>query len=318
MKTTLLLAILLAHAASNHSYADEGYIKVPGGSVWYHIEGTAKKTPLLVIHGGPGGNSCALAPLKKLSKDRQIIFYDQLGGGKSEQPENTALWNIERFIEELAAVRKELGLQKVNILAHSWGAAIAGKYLIDKGTEGVESIIFVGPYLSSYDWLEDVNVLRQQLKPETQAVLKKHEQAGTLSALEYQRATDEFYALFLFRHPRPAPKECLGNGSRWSPAIYNIMWGNSEFMVSGNLKDFNVAKDLHKITIPSLFLVGEYDEARASTIQRYQQRMQQADVIEIKDAAHMSMSDQPEQFVAQINTFLQKVEQQKLKKQSLH
>ena len=284
----------------------EGFIKVPGGSVWYNIVGAGNKTPLLLIHGGPGGSSCGLASLAKLSTNRQVIFYDQLGAGKSEQPDDLSLWNIDRFVEELDTVRKTLHLEKVHLLAHSWGAAIAAQYLLDKGTKGIASVIFVGPYLSTEDWTESTTTLRQQLSPAIQAILHKNELAGTTSSDEYQVASEEFYKLFLYRQPHNDEPEC--KDSAWNQTIYETMWGDSEFFASGNLKDFNAAKGLARIKIPTLFIIGQYDEIQESNVLKYQHQMQHASIVVIKDAAHMSMVDQPDEFLKTVDSFLKKID----------
>lgn len=83
----------------------EGMIDVPGGKVWYRRIGNGPGVPLLALHGGPGGVSCRFEVLAPLAKDRPIIFYDQLGSGRSEHPSDTTLWRLPRFVEELAAVR---------------------------------------------------------------------------------------------------------------------------------------------------------------------------------------------------------------------
>src|SRR5947209_7943728 len=83
----------------------EGFIHVPGGRVWYRIVGSGAKTPLLVLHGGPGAPSYYLKPLAALADERPVVFYDQLGAGHSDHPADTTLWTIDRFIRELQTVR---------------------------------------------------------------------------------------------------------------------------------------------------------------------------------------------------------------------
>ncbi|HWV15688.1 MAG TPA: proline iminopeptidase-family hydrolase [Cellvibrio sp.] len=306
-KYLLYFCLCLSLLAYCHSTrANEGFIAVEGGSVWYKRLGSGPQTPLLLIHGGPGGNSCALGSLAQLGQQRPIIFYDQLGAGKSQQPNDLSLWQIHRFVAELESVRRALQLQKVHLLAHSWGAAIAAQYLLDKGSQGIASVIFVGPYLGTPDWITSTTELRRQLAPATQAILQKHEAAGTTASPEYQRASEEFYKLFLYRQPHIDPIEC--KDSAWSSTIYETMWGNSEFFPSGNLKNFNAAKDLQKIKIPTLFIIGEYDEMQESIVRQYQQRMTNAEVAVIKDAAHMSMVDQPELFLQTVDAFLARQE----------
>ena len=82
---------------------EEGYIDVPGGKVWYRAVGDdAEATPLLCLHGGPGFTHYYLEPLEALADRRRVIFYDQLGCGRSDRPGDLSLWNVDRFVEELA------------------------------------------------------------------------------------------------------------------------------------------------------------------------------------------------------------------------
>src|SRR6476619_5420521 len=90
----LCLAIFLS-ACREKRTANEGFVKVQGGNVWYKIVGAdKKKTPLLLLHGGPGHPSYYLSPLEELSADRPVIFYDQLGCGRSDRPNDTSLWKL--------------------------------------------------------------------------------------------------------------------------------------------------------------------------------------------------------------------------------
>src|SRR6185436_20583276 len=106
-----------------------GMLAVPDGKVWYQIAGTGTGTPLLVLHGGPGISSHYLKPLAGLGADRPVVFYDQLGAGRSERPADSTLWNIDHFVREVAEVRKALGLDEVHIYGHSWGSVLAVEYM---------------------------------------------------------------------------------------------------------------------------------------------------------------------------------------------
>lgn len=105
---------------------EDGFIPVSGGKVWYQKFGKKNSsTPVIILHGGPGSSCYSLQGLKNLEKDRPVIFYDQLGCGKSDRPTDKSLWHIDRFVEELAQVRSALNLDEVHILGHSWGTTLA-------------------------------------------------------------------------------------------------------------------------------------------------------------------------------------------------
>ena len=116
----------------------EGYLEVPGGRVWYRSVGTASgRAPLLCLHGGPGFTHYYLEPLEALADRRQVIFYDQLGCGNSDRPDDSSLWTVDRFVEELTQVRAALGLEKLHLFGSSWGGMpllVGGRY--DECTPG--------------------------------------------------------------------------------------------------------------------------------------------------------------------------------------
>ena len=88
---------------------NDGYIGVPGDRVWYKITGDGDGTPLLCLHGGPGSAHYCPEPLEAPGRHRRVIFYDRLGCGNSDRPDNPATWTVSRFVEEFAQVRADSG-----------------------------------------------------------------------------------------------------------------------------------------------------------------------------------------------------------------
>src|SRR5260221_13737960 len=107
--------------------AQEGFIEVSGGRVWYRSVGDGG-TPLLCLHGGPGFTHYYLEPLEGLADRRQVIFYDQLGCGRSDRPEDPALWTVERFVEEGAQGGAALGVERPHLFGGSRGGMRAMPY----------------------------------------------------------------------------------------------------------------------------------------------------------------------------------------------
>ena len=96
----------------------EGYVQVTGGKIWYEVVGNGNGIPLITVHGGPGFTHDYLEPIGKLCKDRPVVFYDQLGAGKSDRPHDKSLWVVDRFVKELATLRSSLGYKRVHVLGH--------------------------------------------------------------------------------------------------------------------------------------------------------------------------------------------------------
>src|SRR5262245_58241273 len=191
-----------ASARAVRALPSTGFVPVEGGRVWYEVHGSGSRTPLLVLHGGPGIPHDYLANLALLGGDRPVVFYDQLGCGRSERPEDVALWTRERFARELAAVRKALGLEEVVLYGHSWGSILAVDYLSGLGGSaptGVRGVILAGPALSIPRWTEDSRRLIATLPPEQATAILEGERTGKTESEAYQAATQAYYRRYICR-----------------------------------------------------------------------------------------------------------------------
>ncbi len=284
----------------------EGFVDVTGGRAWYRIVGSGTETPALLLHGGPGASSAYFEPLAALSDERPVIFYDQLGGGRSDRPDDPSLWTKERFVEELGQFRQALGLDRVHILGHSWGTMLAVDYYLS-GATGIESLVLASPALSAPRWIEDADRLRAELPEEVRLVLDEHEEAGTTDSDAYMEATMEFYRRHLCRSE--AAWETLGPiFEDLNMQVYGTMWGPSEFFATGNLGDYDRTDRLGEIAVPTLFTAGRFDEATPETTAWYRGLVPGASLAILEKSAHMTMLEEPEAYVAIIREFLNGVE----------
>lgn len=285
----------------------QGFVDVPGGPVWYKVAGDGDGLPLLVLHGGPGATSCGFALLEALGSERPLIRYDQLGSGRSGRPDDPSLWRVDRFVEELHALRLQLGLERFHLLGHSWGAALAAAYVLQKGTDGIASVVLSSPLLSTPLWIEDATLLRSRLPDDVRRVLDEHEMADTTDSEEYRAAAEAFYERHVYGGPdMPAVAAC--NGAPSNEFIYEYMWGPTEFRATGNLVDFDVTGRLHEIDVPVLFVGGEFDEARPERLAEFQKRVPGAQLVVIADAAHATLRRKPDEYMSVIENFFDSVE----------
>ena len=288
----------------------EGFVNVEGGRISYKIIGSGKKTPLLIIHGGPGGRGdCSfIAPFTAISNDRPIILYDQLGSGRSDKSTDSTLWQLPRFVNEIDSLRAALGLKKLHIMGHSWGGTVLIEYLITKKPKGILSAIFASPLISTPIWMHDANFLLSQLPKNLQDTIKKYETLKEYNAPSYTAASDSFYAKHMSVKQRPVLPilECADlKGNR---EIYNYMWGSSEFNATGTLKSFDRSPSLRQLKLPVLFIAGEFDEARPETMYRFSKLVRKSKVVILDKAGHAIQIDQPEKFPKSVATFINSVQ----------
>jgi len=302
----LLLAIIAGCSPKTNLAPGEGYIEVTGGKIWYRVLGEGDKTPLLLLHGGPGFPSYYLNPLAPLSKDRPVVFFDQLGCGRSNNHEDTGLMTVDLFVEQLEQLRAALGLQEFYLYGHSWGTMLGVDYYL-KYTQYIKAMILASPALSAKKWSDDAEVLIATLPDSIQMAIKTNVENETYEAPEYQQAINEFYQRFVARK-LPWDANMDSTFSQANEKIYNHMWGPSEFTATGILKDYDRTPDLSKIKVPTLYVCGEYDEARPGTVQYYQSLTPGAKFVMIENAAHVTMHDNPDKDIQVISSFLKEIE----------
>jgi len=282
----------------------DDFIPVTGGKVWYKIVGChAKKTPLLILHGGPGANCGYLKPLEALGAQRPVIFYDQLGCGNSERPRGIKLWTLGRYVEELSQVRKSLGLETVHIFGASWGKMLAVEYILSKQPTGIASLLLSGPAVSVSRWIADQRAYIKRLPREIHAIINRAEKHSEYSSREYQKAMLIYYKRHLCRL-KPWPGYLKESFTKINSDIYEHMWGPSEFTCTGTLKHYERAQDLRNIRTPTLFLTGRHDEASPQTAAYYQGLLPGSLLRVIEDASHMHLLEKTKECLSVIRKFI--------------
>ena len=284
----------------------EGHVEVEGGKVWYQVIGSGSNTPLLLLHGGPGAPSHYLKPLEGVAEDRPVIFYDQLGAGRSDRPSDTRLWRTDRFVAELAQVRSHLGLDEVHILGHSWGSMLAMEYMLTEPA-GIKSITFASPALNVKRWTDDAKTLLRTLPEETQQTITSHEAGGTTDSPEYQETVMEYYKLYLSRSDPWSP-DLMAAFEAFNSELYGYMWGPSEFTANGILRDYNRESELAQLDLPVLFTTGRYDEATPETVEHFHSLVPNSEIKIFEDSAHMTMLDEPEAYIDAVRDFLNRAD----------
>lgn len=283
----------------------EGLVDVPGGRVWTGSHGDGSATPLLVLHGGPGMPSYYLEPLAALAADRKVVFYDQLGCGRSERPDDASLWTIERSVAEVEAVRQQLGLGRVHVLGHSWGGFLALAYGSRHGDD-LASLVLSSPLVSTAGWMEDATELLGRLPLGVRATIEEHEVRGAFDEPAYVRATAVFNRRFLCNLD-PWPEVLVRTLHELGEGPYRTMWGPSEFTQTGNLGGADLTSSLSGLRWPSLWIGGDQDEVAPSRLARFaEQASGRVEVVE--GGSHCVHLEQPERYLRVVGEFLAEVD----------
>jgi proline iminopeptidase len=284
-------------------------VPVVGGKykVWTKKIGSGP-VKVLLLHGGPGFTHEYLEAMESFLPQAgiEMYYYDQLGCGNSDQPDDPSLWTLPRYLEEVEEVRKGLGLDNFVLYGHSWGGVLALEYalhhqrhlrglVISNMTAGIQSL------------LQNLDKIKRQLPPAKLAQLQALEAREAYDAPEYQQIMmEELYPKVICRLS-PWPDAVDRTFRHANQKVYNQMQGKSEFVVTGNLKDWERWDRLHEIKVRALTIGARYDEMNPDDMRKMAQLMPRARAVICERGSHLCMWDDQAFYFEHLLKFLKTV-----------
>jgi proline iminopeptidase len=284
--------------------AEEQRVEVTGGGVWTARLGPSEGTPILLLHGGPGAASYYMIPLaERLAEHRPTIVYDQLGCGRSDQPDDTSLWTVDRSVEEVDQVRAALGLDRCHLLGQSWGGWLSIEYMT-RGATGIERLVLASTSASIPEFMAGARGLIEQLPEPHRSVLIELGDRGEYDHPDYLAAVDVFYHRHLCRM-EPWPEALvLSSDQMDGNQVYLTMNGPTEFDVIGRLREWDRTADLGRIGVPTLVTCGRYDEITPSCSQTITRGIPDARMHVFEESAHCAHLEEANDYARIVEAFL--------------
>lgn len=288
----------------------EGTLDFRGYRTWYQVVGDLDSAdgtlPILVLHGGPGLPHDYLEDLAVMADGgRAVVFYDQLGCGKSDHPGDPSLWVMNTFADELTVVREALGLDRVHVLGHSWGGWLALQYALGRPA-GLVSLILASTCASLPAFAAETKKLKLSLPTEVQEVIDRHESQGTTDDPAYMAAARAYFSRWVCRLD-PVPDHVMRSFSSVSQDVYRTMQG-PEWNVTGNLRDWDVTVRLGELALPVLVTSGRYDEMTPAVVQPLVTGIRGAEHVRFAQSAHLAMAEEPNRYRHIVETFCHRAE----------
>jgi proline iminopeptidase/L-proline amide hydrolase len=306
--TLLASSELLARGLADFPAPDQALmVPVEGGRVYVRVNGKldGPNLPVAMIHGGPGSSHASFLNLLALSDERAVILYDQLDSGLSDRPNDPANWSVARFVDELEAVRRTLGVRRWHVLGQSWGGTVALEYG-SRQPASLAGLVLASPLVSTRSWISDASILRSKLDPDVRTMLSQCDPPAPITPA-CDRAVGVFYENYYTREPRGNAWNAYvaeHPSLRLNQRIYQAMWGSSEFVSTGSLRTYDGEPLLDKLDGKrTLFIAGQYDEARPSTVAEFAERAS-ADFAVIPGSGHALFTDRPEESLGILRPWL--------------
>lgn len=298
-------------------YSSYGEVRSGELLTWYGVVGdiesarsAASPAPLVALHGGPGATHDYLLSMADLSRGgRAVVFYDQLGNGRSShfRDRGAEFFTVELFVDELARLIRHLGIgDRYHILGQSWGGMLALAYLLTS-PPGLRSAVLSNTTASYPSFTAAVNSLRRLLPPETEAILRRHEEAETTDDPEYLDAARVFYDRHVCRVV-PWPDD-VARSFAWmdeDPTVYRTTNGPTEFHTIGSFTDWSVLERLGEIHTPTLVLSGGHDEMTPETQTPLVTGISGAEQVVFEHSSHVPFWEQREEYMAVVDAFLRR------------
>lgn len=294
-----LLTVLLCSAACLAPAATEDgqTIDIPGGKLYYHIIGSGPGTPLIILNGGPGFDHSHMhigPAFDTLARNRRIIFYDQRGNGRSGPLKPGQSCTLNDQIEDLEALRKHLGLEKWDVLGHSWGGFLSMAYAA-RHADHIERLIIVD---SAAPKFSDTIFLFSQVFPETVERRSAYTFADELGDKAASDAAISEYLTMLFYSTENRDKFI----AQMHPGAFTKEVGQA---VQRDIARFDLNPELTKFKFPTLVITGRYDINVAPLVAwKIQHAIPGSQFVVFDRSGHIPFFEEPEAFVAAVTGFL--------------
>jgi proline iminopeptidase len=282
---------------------DKGNFKV-----WTKRFGNNPTKKVLLLHGGPGCTHEVFESFESYLPQEGIefIYYDQLGSYRSDKPNDTSLWHVARFVEEVEQVRKALQLDKDNfyLLGHSWGGILAMEYAL-KYQQNLKGLIISNMMSScpAYDQYNETVLQKNMNKSIVDSILN-FEKTNTISNPRYmQLLMPNYYAKHICRiYPFPEPLQRMFNHT--NSTVYVQMQGPSEFGIAGNLAEWDCTNELSKINTPTLVIRGMHDTMDPAFMEMMSKKLPKGQLVTCTNGSHCSMWDDQKNYFGGLIKFI--------------
>ena len=286
----------------------EGYIDA-GNDVrlFYRLLGSGPDT-LVIIHGGPGFTmDYFLEDLAPLAEHHALLFYDQRGAGRSTLVSDSISLTAQRFVEDVEAIRKHFGIERFELLGHSWGTAIAALYAMQY-PQHLNRMINVGVLpLQQYqliDAFKQMEAKRDSSKLKRMNELRKARLADPANS----EVCTAYYTIWFGPFFGNKNKTNRSKGDFCAGTLEsrrNKMLSVDKFTMA-SLGQWDWRSSLAQVKTPTLIIHGTMDPLPSEGAKEWASVLQKGELLLLEDVGHFPYLEIPHRFFEAVNQFLEK------------
>ncbi|MBI4428988.1 MAG: alpha/beta fold hydrolase [Ignavibacteriales bacterium] len=300
-----LLCFLISFCGILHHkevFAQEGLKDINGVQLYTKVVGEG--LPLVIVHGGPGLDHSYLLPqIAQLGKYYKLIFFDMRASGRSSVNIDTNSMTLDTLLEDIDGIRKSFGIDKMNLMGHSWGGFLAMQYAV-KYPDRLSSLLLINTSPAS-------SKLKDETERVAQSRMTKEDSEARLTLLRSEA----------FRRRDPAAMASLFRisfrGSFFEPhyadslsLVFQPNYSASSAMLQHLFKDrallnYDLSRRLSAVRCPTLILGGEYDQVSPQILLDLQKSILSSTLVILKHCGHFPYIERQNDFIAAVRDFLQ-------------
>ncbi len=299
---TKIVLFLIIVSSSVFPQKTEGIKKINGADIFCRTAGTGN--PIVIVHGGPGlAHNYLYEHFSQLEQNYRLIFYDQRGCGLSEPFKESENITVDLMVEDLEGIRKEYGIEKMNLAGQSWGAVIAFNYIF-KYPGNVNSLILLEPAPGSSEFLPlfQKNILSRLSK---NGAARLAELGGNPALKSNPDLFKEFMGVRMKTYYSDTLKFSPGQFEYFdSSKVKKFFSSSAKF--APYLVNYNLFDKMNDIKCPVLIIAGDYDPIPNESVRKMNRLIPLSELHIIKDCGHFVHIEKPDEYFAAIEDFLQK------------
>lgn len=291
------------------SQKDGKYYTVNGAKIWTVSFGTGD--PLFIISGGPGSAHIGMRGMDSLANTCRLIYFDAFGRGKSDTALDLKEYTIQRDVEDLEELRKQMGFNKINLFGHSYGTVVAQAFALQYPDQ-VGHLLLSAPFHSYLMWQANDDNYNREIQvnyPEVWDTLMVLRNQGYVSSDPihqevYGRIPYGF--LYAYNPDQYINRRRIPYPNRFNSKLYYQMVGkDGDFIVGSDIGSFDFRRTLKNLSMPVLILAGRFDRvAVPSMMIQYKRFCPQAEFHLFEKSGHNTFVEEPEKTFNIIRSFL--------------
>lgn len=270
---------------------------------WKSVGDPGPKGTVVLLHGGPGGTLDYLLAFSDLADHGyRVLYYDQLGCGRSDLARDVSEYSIDRDVEDLDELREELDLGRFHLIGSSYGGLLAIAYALAH-PEPIRTLVSASGLADVPLTMREMQRLKRELPDPLPQVLERHEAKGEYQHPEYLAAVMEFYRRHVCRLP-VWPAELTYTLDHLSAPKYGTMNGPNEFTITGTIRDYDATPRLKEIQLPTLVTTGRYDEVTPVVAESIHRGIRGSTLVRFEESSHTAFWEERPHYMRTLLDFL--------------